>query len=622
MKRTIYHHIGLGAILLVFAAMQTVNAQGKTKILQTTAKIAYEGIKAYTAYGSKGIVTVQHSIQAVPKNQSNVAIRSFELPKTALPTLQIAGKEIWYTKGLESYAGGDFEAARIYLNLSITNGQNRGRAYTYLAIMENEVSSRDSLATLALRFLGKNDRLFRFQATCLTKDFAKDLKDSITALPTLYKVLSLVDEKSMPKAESITQKYYIWCMFNAAFLESDAAKEDANYQKIITYPDSSDYFNYYKDLANFNLSVNSYNIGDYERSIHHFERIKNIQAILLDDDINLYHVIYSYGATNRYEQASFLLRASTIVRPEETWDTIFCWDDAECANNTVCQNIAKYFAHELSLDNTTTAEELCFAMFHFINANDLETAYAMYERQSDKLYRTNSEIHYYAAVAKSNLGEYEKAISCCDKALSSYGKYPLDYTTTIDSADILYWRGLNFWDLCNYESALNDLNKVPMERIDGKTLAAIMTMNTFYGKYPVAIEQCNYLLEQHPSDSNESYYFCRAACHKALGLIDKAAEDYHRIIDDKEYRHWALLFFNKSEAESAMKLALKNSTEAIDYIDASQFYLEKGKIRKAKKMLKIASSIEKFDKCAIKRMRYAFKGTALENYFNQLFPSE
>ena len=124
-------------------------------------------------------------------------------------------------------------------------------------------------------------------------------------------------------------------------------------------------------------------------------------------------------------------------------------------------------------------------------------------------------------------------------------------------------------------------------------------------------------------DSND-YYFGRAICNEALGLYDKAAEDYHCLIDNKEYKHWAILpFNNKKIAEFTLRNALKSdSTDAIDYMDAAAFYIETGEIRKAKKMMKIASSMDKFDKCTINMMSYAFKGTALEKYFGELFPSE
>ena len=223
-------------------------------------------------------------------------------------------------------------------------------------------------------------------------------------------------------------------------------------------------------------------------------------------------------------------------------------------------------------------------------------------RVSSKLVELDPKNHFYYFIrgfARSNLGEYNRAIEDYNKAIdldpefaetyinrgNSYhdlGEHERaieDYNKAIDLnpeyAQAYNNRGKSYSALSEYERAIEDYSKAI--DLDPKYAKAYNNRGNLYhslGEFERAIEDCNKAIDLNP-ELTQAYYN-RGKSYHDLGEYDRAIEDYNKAIDlDPEY---AQAYYKRGKSYSFLgeyEQAIEDYNKTIDLYGISLLLLKK-----------------------------------------------
>ena len=194
--------------------------------------------------------------------------------------------------------------------------------------------------------------------------------------------------------------------------------------------------------------------------------------------------------------------------------------------------------YEEALADFNKAIEIITTTGSSANNNDLAILYRnkalmnKYQKQYDQaLASINKSVETDPNIAKTYRvrGDIYQAMKKYDKAKADYGNSIILQTDKKIKAEIYLDRSMMEWNILDYKSCLDDLNKaVELDPGYGMYYWHRSLVNGYKKNYPAAIKECNAALDLYKNDSSStaSLFWLRASHKDNAGDYKGAAEDY------------------------------------------------------------------------------------------------
>ncbi len=355
----------------------------------------------------------------------------------------------------------------------------------------------------------------------------------------------------------------------------------------------------------------AYKEGDYQNVVNivekYNENFDKIPSIIL--------IIDSYARLGSYEQAYNIMNKGIENDSQNIWrymsgriksDEKYAIEFIDTIANKINQDLQHANTDQINFI-FSHAKDSCpkvISLYERIKGNDKETTYSSY----------------IAGLAYYQSEDYPNAIECLSKVQQECGEREFylsgeNFTEPIDCNKAYCVLGLSHFNLCEFENAVLNINKIPdskiqsyiasIEKSDWNIYIELFALiNESLGNYEKALMQ-NKLLAS-PDNENGKYFYGIGCCYMQMGKKEEALENINISIKmenspEKYYIiPWAYLAIgNKKMAEKCAKYLMKNNEkDCSTYLFAGAFYERMGKNNKAKRYyMKAYDSANELDPC-------------------------
>ena len=355
----------------------------------------------------------------------------------------------------------------------------------------------------------------------------------------------------------------------------------------------------------------AYKEGNYQNVVNIVEKYNEI----FDKIPSIILIVDSYARLGSYEQAYNIMNKGIENDSQNIWrymsgriksDEKYAIEFIDTIANKINQDLQHANTDQINFI-FSHAKDSCqkvISLYERIKGNDKETTYSSY----------------IAGLAYYQSEDYPNAIECLSKVQQECGEREFylsgeNFTEPIDCNKAYCVLGLSHFNLCEFENAVLNINKIPdskiqsyiasIEKSDWNIYIELFALiNESLGNYEKALMQ-NKLLAS-PDNENGKYFYGIGCCYMQMGKKEEALENINISIKmenspEKYYIiPWAYLAIgNKKMAEKCAKYLMKNNEkDCSTYLFAGAFYERMGKNNKAKRYyMKAYDSANELDPC-------------------------